>query len=89
MGSAQVGCHQFLSRVWLYLDKETDPPTCAEFESHLAGCADCRRIVQFDLRFKQLVRRCADTGPVPASAVESLRARLQARLQHPPDPQSV
>jgi anti-sigma factor (TIGR02949 family) len=82
MGSPEVGgCDEVRRHLWLYLDKETDPPTCAELDAHLADCAHCRRMVEFDQRFKQLVRRCADAEPVPPTVVEMLRTRVEAVLR--------
>jgi anti-sigma factor (TIGR02949 family) len=82
MGSPEVGgCDEVRRHLWLYLDKETDPPTCAELDAHLADCAHCRRMVEFDQRFKQLVRRCADAEPVPPKVVETLRTRVEAVLR--------
>jgi anti-sigma factor (TIGR02949 family) len=85
MGSPEVGgCDDLRRHLWLYLDQETDPPTCAELEAHMAECAHCRRMVEFDQRFKQLVRRCADE-PVPQTVVETLRTRVEAviRIRRP------
>ena len=86
MGSSEVGgCRAVLSDLWLYIDHEAPPTTCAELEAHLAECASCQRAVRFDRKFKQLVRRCADhPGPVPARAVESLRIRVEAILKAGP-----
>jgi mycothiol system anti-sigma-R factor len=82
MGSPEVdGCDELRSHLWLYLDRETDPPTCAELEAHMVECAHCRRMVEFDQRFKQLVRRCADAEPVPPSVIETLRTRVEAVIR--------
>ena len=90
MGSPEVGgdagacrdCHDVLGFVWLYLDHEAPPTTCAELEAHLAECQSCQRAVRFDRRFKQLVRRCADSPePVPTTVVESLRVRVETILR--------
>jgi len=90
MGSPEVGgdagacrdCHDVLGFVWLYLDHEAPPTTCAELEAHLAECQSCQRAVRFDQRFKQLVRRCADPPePVPTTVVESLRIRVETILR--------
>ena len=82
MGSPEVGgCDEVRRHLWVYLDKETDSPTCAELDAHLADCAHCRRMVEFDQRFKQLVRRCADAEPVPPKVVETLRTRVEAILR--------
>ena len=52
MGSPEVGgCHEVLGVVWLYLDHEAPPTTCAELEAHLAKCQSCQRAVRFDRRF--------------------------------------
>ncbi len=84
MGSPEVGgCHEVLAHVWLYLDQETDPPTCAQVEEHLAVCEQCRRAARFNRRLKQLVRRCADE-PVSPDAVRALRVKLEATLRRPP-----
>ena len=89
MGSPEVGsggecrdCNDVLGFVWLYLDHEAPPTTCAELEAHLAECASCQRAVRFDRRFKQLVRRCADPPePVPTTVVDSLRVRVEMILR--------
>ena len=85
MGSPEVGgCHDVLGFVWLYLDHEAPPTTCAELEAHLAECPSCQRAVRFDRRFKQLVRRCADPCPVPSGVVESLRLRVEQIVRTDP-----
>jgi mycothiol system anti-sigma-R factor len=90
MGSSEVGdCQAILGEVWLYLDHEAPPTTCAELEAHLAECASCQRAVRFDRKFKQLVRRCADPGPVPGRTVESLRVRIEAILRTEPPQTAV
>ena len=93
MGSPEVGggecrdCNDVLGFVWLYLDHEAPPTTCAELEAHLVECESCQRAVRFDRRFKQLVRRCADPGPVPNTVIESLRVRVEQLLRADPPSQ--
>jgi mycothiol system anti-sigma-R factor len=88
MGAPEVGgCDEVQRHIWLYLDHETDPPACAELERHLSVCAICQRMVQFDRKFKMLVRRCADPGPVPRARVEALRLRVVAELRLRPPSQ--
>ena len=85
MGSSEVGgCQAVLSYVWLYLDHEAPPTTCAELEAHLGTCPSCQRAVRFDRKFKQLVRRCADAGPTPSRPAESLRLRIEAIIRTDP-----
>jgi mycothiol system anti-sigma-R factor len=87
MGSPEVGgggecrdCNDVRGFVWLYLDHEAPPTTCAELEAHLQECESCQRAVRFDRRFKQLLRRCADSEPVSATVVESLRIRVERTI---------
>ena len=88
MGSPEVGgCDEVFGAIWLYLDHEAPPRTCAELEAHLAECQSCQRAVRFDQRFKQLVRRCADPGPVPHTVIESLRVRVEQILRADPPSQ--
>jgi len=90
MGASEVGgCDEVLRHVWPYLDCESDPSTCAELEQHLSVCASCRRVVQFDRKFKLLVRRCADSGPVSRSTMEALRLRVEAKLRIQPPSQQA
>jgi mycothiol system anti-sigma-R factor len=84
MGSPEVDgcdCDGVRRHLWPYLDKESDQPTCAELEAHLEDCEYCRRMVEFDQRFKQLVRRCADAEPISPSVVETLRSRVEAVIR--------
>jgi anti-sigma factor (TIGR02949 family) len=82
MGSPEVGdCDEARRHLWPYLDKEADRPTCAELEAHLDECDHCRRMAEFDHRFKQLVRRCADAEPVSQIVVETLRAKVEAVIR--------
>ncbi|HZD02159.1 MAG TPA: zf-HC2 domain-containing protein [Actinomycetes bacterium] len=86
MGSPEVGdCDGVRRHLWPYLDKEADRPTCAELEAHLFECDHCRRMAEFDQRFKQLVRRCADAEPVSQTVVETLRTKVEAviRIRRP------
>jgi anti-sigma factor (TIGR02949 family) len=86
MGSPEVGgCDDVRRHLWPYLDREADRPTCAELEAHLVECDHCRRMAEFDQRFKQLVRRCADAEPVSQTVVETLRTKVEAviRIRRP------
>ncbi len=38
-------CGELLGRLSDYIDGELEATLCAELESHLAGCADCRLII--------------------------------------------
>jgi mycothiol system anti-sigma-R factor len=86
MGSPEVDppCRETITHLWVYLDLEADPATCSRLEAHLSECESCRRLYEFDSRFKQLLRKCCDPGPPPRTVVESLRLRLEATLLREP-----
>lgn len=88
MGSPEVGgCDHVQANVWQYLDHEIDQMSCAELEAHLASCPPCRRAVEFDRRFKEVLRRCVDQQPLPQDRVQAMADRLKQRLAsaQPPD----
>jgi mycothiol system anti-sigma-R factor len=91
MGSPEVGggddmggCFEVKAYLWSYLDHEIDGMTCNQLEAHLVVCESCRRRVRFDRHFKEVVRRCADPGPIPPERVQELLYRVKRRLASPP-----
>jgi len=38
-------CHELLEQVSDYIDGDLEPGLCRELEAHLAGCPDCRIMV--------------------------------------------
>jgi mycothiol system anti-sigma-R factor len=87
MGSPEVGgCDQVHANVWQYLDHEIDQMSCAELETHLADCPPCRRAVEFDRRFKEVLRRCVDAQPLPQDRVRAMTERVKQRLASAPPP---
>jgi mycothiol system anti-sigma-R factor len=93
MGSPEVGgCDRVHAITWQYLDHEIDGMSCAQLEAHLAGCTSCQRAVEFDRRFKEVLRRCADEQP-PQERVRAITYRVMQRIampypHQPPDSQA-
>ena len=51
------GCGDLLAELSDYLDGEASAMVCAEIEQHLAGCEDCRVVVDTLRKTIQLYRR--------------------------------
>ena len=68
-------CHGLLDELGDYLDGEATTATCAEIERHLAGCEDCRVVVD-TLRKTILLYRELPRQALP----EAARARLYKAL---------
>lgn len=70
-------CRALVAQLNDYLDDELPLDLCAELDQHLAGCPDCRVVLDTLGRTVQIVRALDLTPPELPSAVE---ARLLARL---------
>lgn len=51
------GCQALLSRLGDYIDGELEAALCAQIEQHLAGCNDCRVLVDTTRKTIRLYRR--------------------------------
>lgn len=70
-------CGARLAELNDYLDGELPAELCAELEAHLAGCPDCRVVLDTLGKTVQIVR-ALDLTPPPLPA--DVEARLLARL---------
>lgn len=68
-------CRHLLGDLSLYLDGEASAELCAEIEQHLAGCEDCRVMVD-TLRKTVFLYRDLPKPDLPASARERLHKAL-------------
>ncbi len=64
-------CQELKAQLSDYIDGELDPGVCAEIERHLAGCDNCRIVVD-TLRKTILLYRDYGAPPMPAGAHERL-----------------
>lgn len=69
-------CKNMLGSLSEYIDGELEEELCAEIERHLAGCEDCRVVVDSLAKTVYLYRTTADEISVP----DGLRQRLYRRL---------
>ncbi len=68
-------CRHLLDKLSDYLDGTTSAEMCAEIESHLAGCGDCRVVVDTLRRTIDLYHHLPDPE-LPAAARERLYKSL-------------
>lgn len=68
-------CQSLLSTLSEYIDGELPADLCKEIEKHLAGCDNCRVVLNTTKRTIDLVR-----GPVEEDVPADVRERLFKRL---------
>lgn len=70
-----MNCDEFLTQLGPYVDGELGVPETLTADAHSAGCPRCRRLVEGERRFRQLLRRQPrETAPV------ELRSRVVSRV---------
>jgi len=72
-------CRDLLAQLSDYLDGELEARLCAELEKHLAGCDDCRVLVDTTRKTLFLVRR--HYRQTPLSLPDDVTARLWQTLK--------
>ncbi len=69
-------CESLLGSLSEYIDGELSPELCREIEKHLAGCENCRVVLNTTKRTIDLVQAPAERTGLP----DEVRARLFKRL---------
>ena len=69
-------CEELLGSLSSYIDGDLNPELCLELEKHLAGCEDCRVVLNTTKRTIDLVHAPAEKADLP----EDVRERLFKRL---------
>ena len=69
-------CKELLGSLSSYIDGDLSPELCQELEKHLAGCDDCRVVLNTTKRTIDLVHAPAEKPDLP----EEVRERLFKRL---------
>jgi anti-sigma factor (TIGR02949 family) len=73
---AHTNCEELLGSLSEYIDGELNPELCLELEKHLAGCDNCRVVLNTTRRTIDLVHAPIEKLDVP----EDVRERLFKRL---------
>lgn len=69
-------CEQLLGSLSEYIDGELAPGLCQELEKHLAGCDNCRVVLNTTRRTIDLVHAPAENPGMPDDVRERLFKRL-------------
>ena len=69
-------CQELLGSLSSYIDGDLNPELCQELEKHLAGCNDCRVVLNTTKRTIDLVHSPLEKPDLP----EDVRERLFKRL---------
>lgn len=69
-------CKELLGSLSSYIDGDLNPELCQELEKHLAGCDDCRVVLNTTKRTIDLVHSPLEKPDLP----EDVRERLFKRL---------
>ena len=73
---AHKNCQELLGSLSAYIDGDLSPELCRELEAHLAGCNDCRAVLNTTKRTIDLVHAPVEKPDIP----EDVRERLFKRL---------
>jgi anti-sigma factor RsiW len=73
-------CQELDRLLYPYLDGEFQPEERVDLETHLSGCAACRRRVEDEKQMRQALRRAARHSVQGLRAPASLRAGIQTGL---------
>jgi len=71
-----VNCEALLGSLSEYIDGELSAELCREIEKHLAGCENCRVVLNTTKRTIDLVQSPAESVAVPDDVRERLFKRL-------------
>jgi len=69
-------CENLLGSLSEYIDGELNPELCAEIEKHLAGCENCRVVLNTTKRTIDLVQAPTENPAMPNDVRERLFKRL-------------
>jgi anti-sigma factor (TIGR02949 family) len=72
-----LSCDKLLGMLSDYLDGQTREEVCREIEAHIAGCNNCRVVVDTTKKTISLVHACDDT---PINLPADVRERLLKKL---------
>lgn len=76
-----MNCQDLERLLYPYLDGEFQPEERVDLETHLSGCADCRRRAEEEKQMQQALRRAARHSVSGMRAPASLRAGIEVGLK--------
>ena len=82
----QKNCEELLGSLSSYIDGDLPPGLCLELEKHLAGCNDCRVVLNTTKRTLDLVHAPIEKPDLPEDVRERLFKRLNLDTYLNPEP---
>ena len=79
-------CNKLLGSLSSYIDGDLPPEFCEELEKHLAGCNDCRVVLNTTKRTIDLVHAPIEKSDLPEDVRERLFKRLNLDSYLNPEP---
>lgn len=79
-------CDKLLGSLSSYIDGDLPPELCDELEKHLAGCNDCRVVLNTTKRTIDLVHTPIEKPDLPEDVRERLFKRLNLDRYLKPEP---
>lgn len=73
-----MNCKRVNEVLYLFFDNELEDDLLAGFRSHMNGCPDCARRLDYTRKLLFLVRECCRRQSAP----ERLRVRILASMPH-------
>jgi anti-sigma factor (TIGR02949 family) len=80
-------CEELLGSLSSYIDGDLPPELCVELEKHLAGCDDCRVVLNTTRRTIDLVHSPLEKPDLPDDVRERLFKRLNLDTYLNPKPE--
>ncbi len=77
---APLSCHDMVTRLDDYVDRNLDPEEIRRVEVHLAGCIGCAREYRFEASLLQGIRDRLRRIAVPAGLREAIHHRLDREI---------
>ena len=75
-----VDCSELIENLFLMIDGELAPSTCADLEEHLRRCHGCLERYGVERAFKELIRRRCSQEPVPEILMQRIRITLRSQI---------
>lgn len=73
-------CSELIENLFLMIDGELAPGTCADLEEHLRRCHGCLERYGVERAFKELIRRRCSQEPVPDVLIQRIRVTLRSQV---------
>lgn len=83
---AHMNCDELLGSLSAYIDGGLSPELCRELEKHLAGCDNCRVVLNTTRRTIDLVQTPLEKPDLPDDVRERLFKRLNLDTYLTPKP---